>query len=92
MKLNAIDLARLKHQLRCPDCDSKIRIDRTCQPFAAHISHDDTCPALRALTEQGRTFGVVIAAEPPICAVYDQPSLSMRLLDSPYSGVHNRRP
>lgn len=59
-RLDPMALARLKRQLRCPDCDSIVKIDQTVTPAHGTIEHDDTCPALASLERQGRGSQVAL--------------------------------
>lgn len=59
-RLDPIALARLKRQLRCPDCDSIVKIDQTVTPAHGTVEHDDTCLALASLERQGRGSQLVL--------------------------------
>lgn len=37
----------------CPDCHADARLERRDGTLILHVSHDDTCPAYRAMTGAG---------------------------------------
>jgi hypothetical protein len=62
-RLNPLALARAKHLLRCPDCDSIVVLG---QPGERdRVEHDDTCPTLAARQREGalRTYVILPTLE-----------------------------
>lgn len=62
--LTPLDIARLKATARCPDCPSRVTVDR--DTAQARVYHDETCPTLRALQRRGTTAQLVVVGDDPV--------------------------
>lgn len=53
LKMNPIQVAATKRALRCPDCNSNVKIKET----HVDVEHDDECPTRAELVASGRAYG-----------------------------------